>query len=112
MVLPDGLRRGQCGKSVSDCAAQVCRWETEEHSLVDGQHFADYIGMFDVPKSQLAFEAADGGQVRYLSIRPKRDEVIETIELVKPDHHTAPLVVAMTLEVPGSHVDAEGHEDD
>jgi hypothetical protein len=36
--------------------------KTEEHSLIDGQHFADYIGMFDVPKSQLAFEAADGGQ--------------------------------------------------
>ena len=86
--------------------------ETEEHSLVDGQHFADYIGMFDVPKSQLAFEASDGGQLRYLSIRPKRDEVIETVELVKPDHHTAPLVVAMTLEVPKSHVDAEVHEDD
>jgi hypothetical protein len=41
------------------------------------------------------------GRLRYLSIRPKRDDVIETIELVKPDHHTAPLVVAMTLEVPG-----------
>ena len=54
---------------------------------------------------------ADGGQVRYLSIRPTRDEVLETIELVTPDHHTAPLIVAMTLEVPGSHVDGEVHED-
>ena len=57
-------------------------------------------------------KAADGGQLRYLLIRPKRDEVIETIELVKPDHHTAPLVVAMTLEVPGLHVDAKTHEAD
>ena len=65
-----------------------------------------------MPKSQLAFKAADGGQLRYLSIHPKRDEVIETIELVKPDHHTAPLVAAMTLEVPRLHVDAETHEDD
>ena len=56
--------------------------KTEEHPLIDGQHFADYIGTFDVPKSQLAFKAADGGQLRYLSIRSKRDEVIETIELV------------------------------
>ena len=86
--------------------------KTEEHPLIDGQHFADYIGTFDVPKSQLAFKAADGGQLRYLSIHPKRDKVIETIELVKPDHHTAPLVAAMTLEVPRSHVDAETHEDD
>ena len=64
------------------------------------------------PNHRLAFKAADGGQLRYLSIHPKRDEVIETIELVKPDHHTAPLVVAMTLEVPGSHVDAKTHEAD
>lgn len=72
---------------------------TEDHPLVSGQHIADYIDRFDVPQSSFALPASDGGQVRYLAIQPQRNEMIDTIELVKPDHQSAPLVLAITAEV-------------
>ncbi|EMB16070.1 sulfatase family protein [Rhodopirellula europaea 6C] len=77
--------------------------QTEDHSLISGQHIADYIGQFDVPQSKLAMKASDGGQVRYLAITPKRKAVIDTIEFVKPEHVTAPLIFAVTIERPGNH---------
>ncbi len=72
---------------------------SEDHPLVSGQHIADYIDRFDVPQSTFALRAIDGGQVRYLTIQPQRNEMIDAIELVKPDHHSAPLVMAITVEV-------------
>ena len=72
---------------------------TEDHSLYDGQHFADYIGRFDVPKSKFAF-ALRGQQVRYLAIQPGRAEKIERIELVKGQDRSAPVVMAVTVELP------------
>ena len=72
---------------------------TEDHSLYDGQHFADYIGRFDVPKSKFAF-ALRGQQVRYLAIQPGRAEKIDRIELVKGQDRSAPVVIAVTVELP------------
>lgn len=77
--------------------------QTEDHPLIDGQHIADYIGIFDVPESKLAFKMRDGGQLRYLAITPKRDAMIDTIQLVKPKHHTAPIIMAITVELPAKH---------
>jgi len=77
--------------------------QTEDHPLISGQHIADYIGLFDVPQSLAALKTIDGGQVRYLAIEPKRKDVIETIELVKPDHQTAPVVMAITIERTETH---------
>ena len=71
----------------------------EDHPLVDGQHFADYIGRFDVPLSKFAFKV-NSQQVRYLAVHPKETKVIEQIEFVKGNDHTAPLIVAVTLELP------------
>ena len=71
----------------------------EDHPLISGQHIADYIGIHHVPESNLAIKAADGGQVRYLSIAPIRNEVIDSIDLVKPDHKTAPVILAITAEL-------------
>jgi hypothetical protein len=70
---------------------------TEDHSLYDGQHFADYIGRFDVPKSKFAF-ALRSQQVRYFAIRPGRDVVIEKIGLIKGQDRSAPVVMAVTVE--------------
>ncbi len=70
----------------------------EDHPLVDGRHVADYIGKFDVPNSQLAFDL-NGRQVRYLAIEPKRpSDVIKFIEFVKPGGPTAPIVMAVTVQ--------------
>ncbi|TWT60865.1 PVC-type heme-binding CxxCH protein [Rubinisphaera italica] len=71
--------------------------ETEDHQLINGQHFADYNGPFEVPQSQLAFRLG-GSQVRYLSVQPKRKDMIKSIELIKGTDHTAPLFFAVTVE--------------
>ena len=70
--------------------------KTEDHPLKDGVHFADYIRRADVPGSKFAF-ALRSQQVRYLAIEPKRREVIKTIEFVKGDDRSAPVVMAVTV---------------
>jgi hypothetical protein len=69
----------------------------EDHPLLNGVHFADYIRRVDVPESQLAFMLR-GQQLRYLSIEPKRSEPIETIEFIKGEDATAPIVMAVTAQ--------------
>ena len=73
---------------------------TEDHELRDGVHMADYIRRIDVPGSEFAFDL-NGRQVRYLTVTPKQpDKVIKTIEFVKGQDRTAPIVVAVTVETP------------
>lgn len=72
---------------------------TEDHPLVNGVHMADYIRRVDVPESEFAFDL-DGRQIRYLRIQPKRSEPVATVELVKGPDSTAPIVVAVTAEMP------------
>jgi putative membrane-bound dehydrogenase-like protein len=71
--------------------------QTEDHKLVNGEHFADYIRRVDVPKSKFAFDLR-GKQLRYLAVTPERGEPIEKIELVKGDDRTAPVVMGVTVE--------------
>ena len=73
--------------------------DTEEHRLINGEHFADYIRVVDVPQSQLAFRLR-GQQIRYLSIQPQRPQPIRTVEFVKGSDRTAPVIMAVTLESP------------
>jgi hypothetical protein len=72
---------------------------SEDHLLNNGEHFADYIGPFDVPGSKLALKTKQGYQVRYLKIVPDRtEEPIERIELIKQEHGSSPITVAITVE--------------
>lgn len=73
--------------------------QTEDHPLVNGEHIADYIRRVDVPKSEFAFDLA-GRQVRYLRIQPKRTEPLKAVELMKGNDATAPIVMAITAEMP------------
>ncbi|HVJ84954.1 MAG TPA: PVC-type heme-binding CxxCH protein [Caulifigura sp.] len=70
---------------------------TEDHELKNGVHFADYIRPIDVPESKLAFRLR-GQQLRYLSIEPRKKDVIETVELLKGMDATSPVVMAVTVE--------------
>jgi uncharacterized protein len=70
---------------------------SEDHPLRNGEHFADYIGQFEVPKSKLAFKLRSQ-QIRYFAVLPERPDAIERIELVKGPDHTAPVVMAVTVE--------------
>jgi hypothetical protein len=71
--------------------------ETEEHPLINGQHFADYIRRVDVPKSEFAFDL-QGRQLRYIELRPKTRELLTKIELIKGADVSAPIVMAMTVQ--------------
>jgi putative membrane-bound dehydrogenase-like protein len=71
----------------------------EEHKLINGEHFADYIKRNDVPGSKFAFHFDGKQQARYLSIQPKRMDVIDRIEFVQGGDNTAPVIIALTLEV-------------
>jgi hypothetical protein len=73
--------------------------KTEDHALRNGVHFADYIRRVDVPESHFAF-GLQGKQMRYLSVRPQRTEKIKQIEFVKGSDSTAPVVMAVTVEIP------------
>jgi hypothetical protein len=71
----------------------------EEHSLKNGEHFADYIRRVDVPGSKFAFDL-HGRQIRYLAVHPKRTEPIKEIEFLKGPDDTAPVIMAVTVEAP------------
>lgn len=71
--------------------------ETEDHELKNGIHFADYIRRVDVPESKFAWNLR-GKQIRYLAVQPKRDAVIEELQLLKGPDNTAPVVMAITVE--------------
>jgi len=75
--------------------------KTEDHELRNAVHFADYIRRVDVPESEFAF-ALGGQQLRYLAVTPKRQGSIETIEFVKGEDRSAPIVMAVTIEPLGS----------
>lgn len=73
--------------------------KTEDHPLKNGDEFADYIRVVHVEKSKFAYKMQRGGQVRYLVLYPKHDEVIKTIDFIDGDR-SAPAVVAVTVEAP------------
>jgi uncharacterized protein len=73
--------------------------KTEDHDLKNGEHFADYIRKVDVPGSTFAFAAQGRQQVRYLTVVPKAKDKVDRIELVKGPDNTAPVVLAVTLEM-------------
>ena len=71
--------------------------KTEDHPLINGEHFADYIRRVDVPKSEFAFNLK-GRQMRYLSIKPESRDPLEKIELIKGSDPSAPIVMALTIQ--------------
>ena len=71
--------------------------ETEDHELINGVHFADYIRRVDVPESEFAFQLG-GQQLRYLMVNVEREQTFEKIELVKGSDTSAPIVMAVTAE--------------
>jgi hypothetical protein len=75
--------------------------KVEDHPLHNGVEVADYIRVVNVPGSKLAFRLG-GQQVRYLAIRPERTEPIDAVELRKGSDDTAPVVMAVTVEIAGA----------
>ena len=72
---------------------------TEDHKLINGEHFAAYIRRVDVPGSAFAFQAG-GQQMRAITLNPKRPEPVKSVELIKGQDQTAPIVLAITADLP------------
>jgi serine/threonine protein kinase/WD40 repeat protein len=98
-------------------------WE-EDHELINGLHFCDYVNGNEVPGSQRAIVCdtrPHQSQMRYLAIQPRSPtKVIEEIELIKgmKGDVTAPVIMAVTVERSSSSAErigeirrfgAEGH---
>ncbi len=71
--------------------------KTEDHPLINGVHFADYIRRVDVPKSEFAFNLK-GKQIRYIAIKPASRDPLAKLELVKGPDGSAPIVMAITVQ--------------
>ena len=72
--------------------------KSQDIPLQDGVHFSDYIRPVEVPGSKLAFRLR-GQQLRYLAVHPDRVTPIKSIELIKGPDATAPIVMAVTVEL-------------
>lgn len=75
---------------------------TKDFPLINGKHIANYQGKPDVPDSKFAFEA-DGRQLRYLSLSVDSAKEMKSIELLKGDDGTLPIIFAITVESAGAH---------
>ena len=92
----------------------------EDHELINGVHFENYHGNDnerypELPGSRLAIRLLEtGGRfpfIRYLAIEPKNPtRVIEEIEFIKgmKGDVTAPVIMAVTVERPGSSAEKVG----
>ncbi|EKJ98964.1 secreted glycosyl hydrolase [Rhodopirellula baltica SH28] len=94
-----GFPFGSEGSHTATIRLKYADGQVEDHKLLNGVHFADYIRRVDVSESEFAFDVR-GQQVRYLKLTPKRQEPLETIELIKGDDSSSPIFVAITVESP------------
>lgn len=95
-----GWPASQRGKSSVIVRLKYADGKTEDHTLVNGEHFSDYITRVDVSNSRFAYPLR-GQQIRYLTVVPKRQDVIESIELIKGTSvESSPIIMAITFEAP------------
>lgn len=71
--------------------------QTEDHITRNGEVWADYIRRVDVPGSKFAYSVR-GQQIRYFTVTPKRAEPLESLELIKGNDSTSPVIMAITVE--------------
>jgi putative heme-binding domain-containing protein len=69
----------------------------EDHELVNGKHLATYREKVDVPESKFAIDA-NGKQFRYLKISLTNSKPLKSIEFVKGEDFSFPLILAVTVE--------------
>ncbi len=80
-----------------------CQYEdgtSVDHELINGKHTANYQEKTEVPESKFAIDA-NGKQIRYLKISIDATKPLKSIELVKGENRSTPLVFAITVESAG-----------
>ncbi len=74
---------------------------SKDYPLRNGKEIADYISKVEVPGSQYAFDV-NGRQMRYLKIDVDGSKPLKSIDFVKGEDVTAPMVFAVTVESAGA----------
>ncbi len=74
----------------------------EDHELVNGKHLATYREKVDVPESKFAIDA-NGKQIRYLKFPLTNNKPLKSIEFVKGEDFSFPLIFAVTVESADGH---------
>ncbi len=72
---------------------------SKDYPLINGKHIAGYRERTDVPDSKFALDA-DGKQIRYLKIDVDSSKEMTSIDFVKGEDGTIPLVFGVTVEAP------------
>lgn len=70
---------------------------SSDFELINGKHIVTYQEENDVPDSKLAINA-NGKQIRYLKIPCDGSKELQSIDLIKGDDFSLPLVFALTVE--------------
>ncbi len=83
--------------------------QTEELVMKNGEEFADFIRVVDVPGSKLTQDIVKENQLRWYTKPLKRTAVIEKLIIESFANGLAPTTVAITAELPGAggHAAAE-----
>src|SRR5256885_3122784 len=68
--------------------------------MKNGDEFADYIRVVDVPGSALAEGVVTANQMRWFTKPLKRQGVVEKLILESFDNAIAPTIAAITVELP------------
>ena len=91
------------GPPNTNAAASVivrCKFEDgskEDHELVNGKQLATYREKVDVPESKFAMDV-NGKQIRYMKIPITNKKPLKSIDFVKGEDFSIPLIFAVTVE--------------
>ncbi|MEZ0277158.1 MAG: ThuA domain-containing protein, partial [Roseimicrobium sp.] len=75
---------------------------SEVNEFINGEHFADYNRVLEVPGSDLAEDLVKKGQLRVMSVDVKKPGPITKVILESYDNGVTPLVVAVTADIAGA----------
>lgn len=98
------------GRPAMKLTATYADGSKETFTLRNGVEFADYIGDANVKGSKRARGLTNGGQVRVLTLVPARQDVITSLTAESPGNGIAPVIVAVTAELPGTEKRGGGPE--
>ncbi|MFN0127368.1 MAG: PVC-type heme-binding CxxCH protein [Verrucomicrobiales bacterium] len=83
---------------------------SETFTFRNGVEFADYIGEADVRGSKRARRLTNGGQIRVMTVVPARPDVISRLSVESLNNSIAPVIAAVTAELPGAEKKGGGPE--
>lgn len=94
------------GQPAMKVIVQFADGSSEEHILKNGEHFADFIGTAEVPRSTNAGDFTRRGQLRTFALNLSKKGVLKKIVLESFDNDIVPVTVAVTAGLSPAKVPA------